>query len=88
MINDETDEIGMYDYFQTHALISDETIDQIHKHCDFSANATEETYECKKAMDVADHDSIDHINIYNIYAPLCLSEDLTSNPKRMVDLYS
>ncbi|XP_076883797.1 serine carboxypeptidase-like 40 [Bidens hawaiensis] len=83
VINDETDSIGMYDYFHTHALISDETREQIQKHCDFSPNATEGNAECKKVTDHVDNDLYEKIDIYNIYAPKCLNYDLTSKPKRM-----
>ncbi|KAL8227827.1 hypothetical protein R6Q57_015411 [Mikania cordata] len=82
VINDETDNIGMYDYFHSHFLISDETNDQIHKYCDFSPNATKQTDECNKATKEAEHDT-NNIDIYNIYAPLCLNANLTSKPKRM-----
>lgn len=85
MINDETDTIGMYDYFHTHALISDETREQIQKHCDFSPNATEANAECKKVTKHVD-ELYQEIDVYNIYAPICLNSDLTSKPKRMVDL--
>ncbi|XP_076901776.1 serine carboxypeptidase-like 40 [Bidens hawaiensis] len=81
VINDETDNIGMYDYFHTHALISDETREQIRKHCDFSPYATVSA-ECKKVTDHVDH-VLKNIYIYNIYAPQCLNPDLTSKPKRM-----
>ncbi|KAI3796460.1 hypothetical protein L1987_39131 [Smallanthus sonchifolius] len=86
VINDETDTVGMYDYFHTHALISDETRDQIRKQCDFSPNVTKQTDECNKVTDHVDRDLDDHIDIYNIYAPLCLNQNLTSMPKRMSDV--
>ncbi|KAI3744026.1 hypothetical protein L1987_57098 [Smallanthus sonchifolius] len=86
VINDETDIVGMYDYFHTHALISNETRDQIRKQCDFSPNVTKQTDECNKVTDHVDRDLDDHIDIYNIYAPLCLNQNLTSSPKRMSDV--
>ncbi|MFS8027477.1 putative carboxypeptidase D [Helianthus anomalus] len=86
VINDETDNIGMYDYFHTHAVISDETSNQIHKFCDFSPNVTEPTDECKKAIHEAEHIFNTDIDIYNIYAPLCWNNNLTSRPKRMSDI--
>ncbi|RVX00406.1 Serine carboxypeptidase-like 40 [Vitis vinifera] len=36
VINDETDELGMYQYFGSHALVSEKTIRQMEKHCNFS----------------------------------------------------
>lgn len=87
MINDETDSIGMYDYFRSHAIISDETNDQIHKYCDFSPNVTDQSNECNTANEIVDRD-LQHIDIYNIYAPLCMNKNLTSKPKPTVYLYS
>ncbi|KQK14876.1 hypothetical protein BRADI_1g19170v3 [Brachypodium distachyon] len=64
VINDWTDKKGMYDFYWTHALISDDTADAITKNCNFTA-ATEEPGD---------------INIYNIYAPMCQSRKLVSPP--------
>uniref|UniRef100_A0A5B7AEW2 Carboxypeptidase n=1 Tax=Davidia involucrata TaxID=16924 RepID=A0A5B7AEW2_DAVIN len=80
VINDETDLRGTYDYFASHALISDETSNQIQKYCNFSPTATTQTSECNVAADEATID-VENINIYNIYAPLCLSSNLTAKPK-------
>ena len=80
MINDETDEQGMYDYLATHALISDHAADAIRNHCDFSPNATEQSSLCDNAVDEAGKD-LYYINIYNIYAPNCASSILTAKPK-------
>ncbi|KAI3719621.1 hypothetical protein L6452_20523 [Arctium lappa] len=82
VINDYTDSIGMYDYLGSHAIVSDDTIDKIRKYCDFSANATSQSNECDEANIDANGD-LANIDIYNIYAPLCRSENLTSRPKRM-----
>ncbi|KAI3448852.1 hypothetical protein Pfo_005517 [Paulownia fortunei] len=81
VINDETDVKGMYEYFGSHALISDDTTDQIMKYCDFSPNATKQSDECNVAANEADR-NVNHIDIYNIYAPLCLNSSLTDKPKK------
>ncbi|XP_052192670.1 serine carboxypeptidase-like 40 isoform X2 [Diospyros lotus] len=81
VINDETDTRGMYDYFATHALISDETAHEIQKHCDFSPHATTQSDECNAAAKQA-QENVGVIDIYNIYAPLCHSANLTAKPKR------
>ncbi|KAI3445071.1 hypothetical protein Pfo_001736 [Paulownia fortunei] len=60
----------MYEYLASHALISDQTSDQILKY-----------YECNEAADEADN-TIDGIDIYNIYAPLCSNSSLTHKPKK------
>ncbi|KAK3422939.1 hypothetical protein EUGRSUZ_G03287, partial [Eucalyptus grandis] len=81
VINDETDEIGMYEYLVSHALISDETWYAIQKYCDFSPNVTNQVDQCNSALNEAD-DDVSSIDIYNIYAPLCFSSNLTSHPKK------
>nr|XP_043625817.1 serine carboxypeptidase-like 40 [Erigeron canadensis] len=85
-INDPTDIIGMYDYHQTHALMSDETNEQIHKYCDFSEGRSKMhpmgPIACDDADRVAQH-NIAYIDLYNIYAPVCVDGNLTSRPKPM-----
>ncbi|GJT02854.1 serine carboxypeptidase-like protein 40 [Tanacetum coccineum] len=80
VINDEMDNLGMYQYFGSHALVSDETSAQIRQYCDFSPNATNQSAECKKATNDVER-NLDKIDIYNIYAPICLKPNLTSSPK-------
>ncbi|KAE8038295.1 hypothetical protein FH972_010820 [Carpinus fangiana] len=81
VINDETDERGMYDYFATHALVPDRVVSQIQKYCDFSPNAGNQSRACNEATDAVSP-NIDNINIYNIYAPLCFSTNITVRPKK------
>ncbi|KAK7383102.1 hypothetical protein VNO78_28771 [Psophocarpus tetragonolobus] len=59
---------GMYDYFWTHALNSDETHEGIQRHCDFESGNL--TSECNKYQNKGDIE-IGSIDIYNIYAPPC-----------------
>ncbi|XP_034705435.1 serine carboxypeptidase-like 40 [Vitis riparia] len=82
VINDETDELGMYQYFGSHALVSEKTIRQMEKHCNFSPGAASQSKECTKASDEVD-DNIDALDIYNIYAPLCFNTNLTFKPKKV-----
>ncbi|KAG8391181.1 hypothetical protein BUALT_Bualt01G0161000 [Buddleja alternifolia] len=81
VINDETDVKGMFEYFASHALISDETSDQIMKYCDFSPKTTNQSDECNDASDKAQN-NIDNIDISNIYAPICSNSSLTDKPKK------
>ncbi|KAK6159367.1 hypothetical protein DH2020_006681 [Rehmannia glutinosa] len=60
---------GMYDYFWTHALISDEHHNEILKNCNFSSMASV-SEKCQESMDEAD-DDIGNVFPYDIYAPLC-----------------
>nr|XP_010910237.1 serine carboxypeptidase II-3 [Elaeis guineensis] len=70
----------MFDYFWTHALISDETIDAIHKYCNFSPNASNEPKQCVQTVENA-YELVTTLDIYNIYAPLCTSQGVTPSPK-------
>lgn len=81
VINDETDTMGMYDYFGSHALISDETAFTIRKYCNFSPEAVTQPDSCIDATNDADS-NIEAIDIYNIYAPLCFDGNLTTKPKK------
>ena len=78
VINDWTDSKGMYDFFWTHALISDATADAIDRYCNFSATAAGSD-KCDEATSEAD-EALEDIDIYNIYAPNCQSADLVSPP--------
>ncbi|KVH97340.1 Peptidase S10, serine carboxypeptidase [Cynara cardunculus var. scolymus] len=68
VINDYTDSIGMYDYLGSHAILSDDTIDQIRKYCDFSSNATTQSDECNQANNDANRD-LEHINLQGTIHP-------------------
>ena len=81
VINDETDTRGMYDYFATHALIPDRVMSQIQKYCNFSPDASNQSRVCIAALESVGP-NIGSINIYNIYAPLCFSTNITSRPKK------
>ena len=69
LLDEPTTLWGIYDSFRTHALNSDETYRGIHKYCDFAKDTFSE-----KCLDFTDQagDEAGDIDIYNIYAPLCL----------------
>ncbi|CAA2970134.1 serine carboxypeptidase-like 40, partial [Olea europaea subsp. europaea] len=81
VINYETDTKGMYEYYATHALISDQTLYQIQKFCNFSTKPLNQSDECNEALDEADADT-DGLDVYNIYASLCPDSEFTSNSKK------
>ncbi|KAH7864521.1 hypothetical protein Vadar_030524 [Vaccinium darrowii] len=81
VINDLTDMIGMYDYYASHALISDDTWLQIKKYCNFSADSATVSDECMNGLNEAGK-NVRNIDIYNIYAPLCYSPNLTAEPTK------
>lgn len=68
-IDDTTNTAGMYDYFWNHNMYSDETHAEIKNLCDFSNETVSE--KCKDAIDKAGEE-IGNVDVYNIYAPLCL----------------
>lgn len=81
VINDETDTKGMYDYLASHAIISDKTAIDINNYCNFAPNVTtDQRKECSDATDAAAKATY-YVNIYNIYAPSCLSTNLAAKPK-------
>lgn len=72
----------MYDYLASHAIISDKTANVINNYCNFAPNVkTDQRKECSDATDDAAKDTY-YVDIYNIYAPSCLSTNLTAKPKR------
>ncbi|KAG9458119.1 hypothetical protein H6P81_002627 [Aristolochia fimbriata] len=79
-VNEETDQRGMFDYFWSHALISDEIIDEVRAYCDFSANATDST-TCDDAVSKV-ASAVNSLDIYSIYAPLCHSSRISLVPKK------
>lgn len=81
MINDDTDEQGMYDFLATHAIISDQTAYNINKFCNFSSTSNQTT-ECSEAASEVDKNTL-NLDIYNIYAPVCANHNLTNRPKKI-----
>ncbi|PIA48265.1 hypothetical protein AQUCO_01400685v1 [Aquilegia coerulea] len=77
-INNETDQIGVYDYLWTHGIISDETIDNIHKYCNFS-EVVSTSDECLNWTRTAGENIRPYE--YNIHAPFCFNKNLTDTPK-------
>lgn len=68
LIDDNTSNQGIYDYYWTHALNSDETHAGITENCDYvNGNFTSQCYEYQAQGD----EEVGYIDIYNIYYPLC-----------------
>ncbi|AES69761.1 putative carboxypeptidase D [Medicago truncatula] len=84
VINDDTDEQGMYDFLATHAIISDQTAYNIKKFCNFSSTSNQTT-ECSDAASEVDKNTL-FLDIYNIYAPVCTNHSLTNRPKKVSDV--
>ncbi|XP_073030409.1 serine carboxypeptidase-like 40 [Primulina eburnea] len=81
VINEETDEKGLYEFFASHALMSDQTFNNVMKYCDFSPNSSDESKNCSQAVEEAG-ENVGNIDIYNIYAPLCANSSITQKPKK------
>ncbi|KAI3889818.1 hypothetical protein MKX03_033856 [Papaver bracteatum] len=77
----ETNYTGMYDFFWTHSLISDEANQGIGLYCNFASPYTI-TEKCKDFLGQAD---IGDIFIYDIYAPLCPSSPSSAPPAGIFD---
>ncbi|WMV10708.1 hypothetical protein MTR67_004093 [Solanum verrucosum] len=77
VINDDTDTIGMYEYFASHALISDETYHDILNSC-YDDNYNQS--KCDEAAEITNK-NLNNLDIYNIYYPLCKNGNLTKYPK-------
>ncbi|KAF6151054.1 hypothetical protein GIB67_042389 [Kingdonia uniflora] len=78
-LNWVTDDLGVYDYLWTHAIISDEAINNIHKYCKYPIIG-DEPDRCSDGLDEVDNNT-KSMDTYNIYAPLCLDKNLTDTPK-------
>ncbi|MFS7919902.1 putative carboxypeptidase D [Helianthus anomalus] len=70
VIDEELHQKGKYDYWWSHAMISDSTHDAIFKYCDFASNST--SAMCNDIIDKAWNEMGD-VDVYNIYAPICLT---------------
>ncbi|WMV12940.1 hypothetical protein MTR67_006325, partial [Solanum verrucosum] len=77
IIDDETMNSGTYDFYWTHALISDEVHDGIVLNCNFLAETTSKA--CNEYIKQADS-SQSNIYAYNTYSQLCNSSVYTSLP--------
>ncbi|KAE8803581.1 Serine carboxypeptidase II-3 [Hordeum vulgare] len=78
VINDGTDKKGTFDFYWTHALISDETADGVSRNCNFT-NGAESNDLCDEANDDV-VENLRNIDNYNIYAPNCQTEGLVTPP--------
>lgn len=83
MINGPTDSRGMFDYAWSHAIISDQLYYNLVKECDFE-NENNQTEHCNDHMR-AFLQAFSDIDIYGIYAPVCLSSSSSSssNPNKV-----
>ncbi|KAG2668751.1 hypothetical protein I3760_14G005500 [Carya illinoinensis] len=81
VINEETDNRGMYDFLASHALVTDEDAYNVINLCDSSPNATTQSNQCIDSND-AINNAVSSLDIYNIYAPRCFSSNVTERPKK------
>ncbi|XP_041991095.1 serine carboxypeptidase-like 40 isoform X1 [Salvia splendens] len=69
-INDETDLKGMYEYYESHALISRQTLDRILRYCDFTDSGNGLSTQCLIGILESERNTA-ALDVYNIYAPTC-----------------
>ncbi|KAM3358325.1 hypothetical protein P3S68_021256 [Capsicum galapagoense] len=74
VINHETDARGIFEYFASHTLMSDEDEAELQTKCKFTGS--KESAKCQAAIDKA-YDSL-KLNIFAIFAPICLNTNLTA----------
>ncbi|CAI8606369.1 unnamed protein product [Vicia faba] len=80
-IDDNLCSKGMYDYFWTTALNSDETHNGIQKHCHFKSY--DESDECDEYQNIS-YNEVGNIDIYNIYAPVCNTSTTETSPSENI----
>ncbi|XP_042404202.1 serine carboxypeptidase-like 34 [Zingiber officinale] len=69
LLDDDTDQTGMIDYAWDHAVISDQVYHDVKSNCNFTdENSTD---ACNAALD-AYYAVYDIIDMYSLYAPVCL----------------
>lgn len=84
---DETDTKGMYEYYESHALISKETLNRILRHCDFTNNNNNSGLSTKCLQGLLESQrAIAALDVYNIYAPVCLFPNNTSSTNQVTQL--
>ncbi|XP_030956751.1 serine carboxypeptidase-like 35 [Quercus lobata] len=81
VINDATDLSGMFEYAWSHAIISDKLYNDIVKECDFRSD--NQTRNCGNHIR-GFLEAYSAIDIYNIYAPICLTSLSRTSPKLVV----
>ncbi|KAL1559580.1 hypothetical protein AAHA92_09907 [Salvia divinorum] len=69
-INDETDAKGMYEYYESHAIISKQTLNRVLRYCDFTDSGNGLSTQCLIGMLESERNTA-ALDIYNIYAPTC-----------------
>lgn len=68
-MDDSTNQMGVFDYLLSHALISDETHKNLIAYCLKSSDSMSK--ECLPYYEKAFHVEVGNINLFNIYYPLC-----------------
>lgn len=85
-INDETDAKGMYEYYESHGLISKDTLNRILRHCDFIGNSSSSggaSTTCLVGI-LESQRATAALDVYNIYAPLCSNSHNTSTTNEVI----
>ena len=84
-VDGNTNTKAKFDYYWSHALISDEAYENIKSKCNFANKIY--TAECDAAL-MSAHAEMGDLDPYNIYAPLCQGPSNATNITRSVSFYS
>ncbi|WCJ44344.1 serine carboxypeptidase-like 40 [Euphorbia peplus] len=82
VIDDDTIDLGKYDYYANYALTSLQIGEEIRKSCNFTQGWKNQSRECILASDKVIN-GISDINLYNIYMPPCPDNDITLKTSEM-----
>ncbi|KAJ7555078.1 hypothetical protein O6H91_05G021400 [Diphasiastrum complanatum] len=84
-----SDNLGSFDFYHSHSMISDETHDAIIKHCDMVddiyTDSNSKNDRCQQAALQADSD-LGQVNVDYIYGPACNSRPSSRSTKRFLFL--
>ncbi|KAJ8490283.1 hypothetical protein OPV22_012004 [Ensete ventricosum] len=78
-VDEEADSAGLVDYAWSHAVISDDLYHRIKQTCNFSAPVDD---SCDNLLDTL-FDNYGVINVYDIYAPVCLEENSRNSSRSL-----
>ncbi|TVU33797.1 hypothetical protein EJB05_15605, partial [Eragrostis curvula] len=84
-VDDWSDTKGIFDFYLSHALISDEMADRVAKHCDFTDGADWDVTCLQVQGEVQSFQQ--EIDVDNIYGPICHSGTLIERYDPCTDTY-
>lgn len=77
-----SDNVGYVDYIYYHAMISDETYALTKKTCSFSRSNSSVSNDCINLLYYYAPIEFGNIDVYSIYAPVCLADSTNASTVR------